>query len=217
MVVRFSSKLALLFKADLESVTDVAPADGYEWHFKIQCNSCHEIDPSWITMNREDTYDLANSRGSANLVMKCKFCKRESSAQFEPTPPIKPYTADDSGRFTKMVVIDCRGLEPVEFEPRVSEGWRGDCSPYCADRIGVSYVKKRMKLVRFFTFWDDTFAIRYVAYPTSPPQSGWMAKGAESGTRFDDIDLSEGEWVEYDEKSAVPVSISNIEAKFQKA
>jgi hypothetical protein len=31
-------------------------------------------------------------------------------------------------------------------------------------------------------------------------QDGWVAKGAESGTPFEDIDLTEGEWVEYDEK-----------------
>jgi hypothetical protein len=31
-------------------------------------------------------------------------------------------------------------------------------------------------------------------------QDGWVAKGTESGTPFEDIDLTEGEWVEYDEK-----------------
>ena len=31
-------------------------------------------------------------------------------------------------------------------------------------------------------------------------QGKWKAVGAESGTRFDEIDLSEGEWYDYDEK-----------------
>ena len=32
------------------------------------------------------------------------------------------------------------------------------------------------------------------------PQSGWTAQGAESGTKFEDIDLTEGDWADYDEK-----------------
>jgi hypothetical protein len=31
-------------------------------------------------------------------------------------------------------------------------------------------------------------------------REGWMAKGDESGTVFEDIDLTEGEWVDYDAK-----------------
>jgi hypothetical protein len=157
-------KLILQLKADLENVTDLAPADGYEWHFKIRCNSCNEVDDNWISMNNEDTRGLTGSRGAANLVMRCKFCRRESSAQFD-TSPIVPYTADSNGNFSRLVVIDCRGLEPVAFQPR----------------------------------------------------NGWTAKGVESGTVFDDVDLSEGEWADYDEKAEEPVSISEIEAKFVKA
>lgn len=33
---------------------------------------------------------------------------------------IKPYTADDSGHLKTMVVFDCRGVEPIEFSPRVN-------------------------------------------------------------------------------------------------
>jgi hypothetical protein len=31
-------------------------------------------------------------------------------------------------------------------------------------------------------------------------QGGWKCVGAASGSKFDDVDLSEGEWVDYDEK-----------------
>ncbi|KAF9898501.1 hypothetical protein BX616_003944 [Lobosporangium transversale] len=48
------------------------------------------------------------------------------------------------------------------------------------------------------------------------PRSGWTAKGAESGTVFEDIDLTDGDWADYDEKSQMPVGISNIESKFIK-
>lgn len=32
------------------------------------------------------------------------------------------------------------------------------------------------------------------------PREGWKAKGHESGTPFEDIDLTEGDWADYDEK-----------------
>lgn len=31
------------------------------------------------------------------------------------------YTSDDSGKFKTLVIFDCRGLEPIEFQPK--SGW----------------------------------------------------------------------------------------------
>ncbi|CAG8789374.1 27962_t:CDS:2, partial [Dentiscutata erythropus] len=70
---------------------------------------------------------------------------------------IKPYTNENSGQFSQMAIIECRGLEFVDFDPR----------------------------------------------------TGFKAKGAESKTIFDDIDLtSKQDWAEYDEEAGVPVGIS---------
>ena len=33
---------------------------------------------------------------------------------------IKPYNAEDSNKFKTIVVFDCRGVEPIDFSPRVS-------------------------------------------------------------------------------------------------
>ncbi|RMZ86067.1 hypothetical protein DV737_g169, partial [Chaetothyriales sp. CBS 132003] len=38
----------------------------------------------------------------------------------------------------------------------------------------------------------------------------WQATGVESGTKFSGIDLSEGEWFDYDEKEGEEVSITDI-------
>ncbi|KAG0743375.1 hypothetical protein G6F57_009721 [Rhizopus arrhizus] len=127
---------SLYIKTDLENVTDLAPTDDCEWYFK-------------------DIYEISGSRGSASLVMRCKFCKREGTAQFEPSFKIKKYNIEQNGKFQQIAQFDCRGLELVDFQPRDS----------------------------------------------------WLAKGAESDTVFNDIDLSEGEWAEYDEKSGEPVGI----------
>ncbi|CAL5431816.1 unnamed protein product [Camellia sinensis] len=43
--------------------------------------------------------------------------------------------------------------------------------------------------------------------------SGWKVESLK-GTKFDDVDLSEGEFAEYDEKGECPVTISNLHAVF---
>lgn len=48
------------------------------------------------------------------------------------------------------------------------------------------------------------------------PGPGWTAEGAESGTKFLDIDLSEGEFSEYDEKVAASVGILGFESEIVK-
>ncbi len=42
----------------------------------------------------------------------------------------------------------------------------------------------------------------------------WVVGFQTSGAKFVDIDLSEGEWSEYDEKASVSVGILNVEHKF---
>ncbi|CAJ0827622.1 16484_t:CDS:10 [Entrophospora sp. SA101] len=157
-------KLGLFFKAELENVTDVGPSgDEYEWHFKVKCSSCNELNENWVGMNRLSQNEILGSRGTANLVIRCKFCRRESSAQIDPIPT-QLYTIENNGKFVKMLAVDCRGLELVDFEPRM----------------------------------------------------GFKATGVDSKTLFEDIDLTEGIWADYDEKAGVPVGISEIETEFKR-
>ncbi|GBG74280.1 hypothetical protein CBR_g18691 [Chara braunii] len=46
------------------------------------------------------------------------------------------------------------------------------------------------------------------------PRDGWVARGTESGTAFNDIDLSSGEFCDWDEKASASVGIYSIEHKF---
>lgn len=48
-------------------------------------------------------------------------------------------------------------------------------------------------------------------------QGDWKASGLESGTKFTSIDLTEGEWFEYDEKSSEEVSIKDIKFDIKRA
>ncbi|KAI1927505.1 hypothetical protein LOZ53_006072 [Ophidiomyces ophidiicola] len=42
------------------------------------------------------------------------------------------------------------------------------------------------------------------------PDGEWQAKGAESNTKFANIDLQDGEWYDYDEKAGEEVSITGL-------
>lgn len=48
------------------------------------------------------------------------------------------------------------------------------------------------------------------------PRSGWVVKAAENGQIFEDVDLSEDDWVEYDNKNNVSIGIYEFESNFIK-
>lgn len=48
------------------------------------------------------------------------------------------------------------------------------------------------------------------------PGGGWIAEVEESGKKFNDVDLSEKEWVEYDDKLKQSVGIYEFESQFIK-
>jgi hypothetical protein len=52
---------------------------------------------------------------------------------------------------------------------------------------------------------------------TKSGQGIWHCRGAESGAPFNEVDLEDGEWVDYDEKGSVPVGISNIKSSWNRA
>jgi len=166
LIFRLLQRLLLSIKAELENVTDLAPAsDTFEYFLQVQCNSCHEIHPKYVTVNRLEERQVKGGKGStAHFVWRCGTCKRESSAKFEPDFPPQPYPSEANGQFAPLVAIDCRGLEFVGFDPR-----------------GI-----------------------------------WKCVGIESGTQFQDVDLDEGEWVDYDEKAALPVGVSGIKSKWSR-
>lgn len=48
------------------------------------------------------------------------------------------------------------------------------------------------------------------------PKAGWIVKSAEGGPKFEDVDLSEDDWVEYDTKNDVSVGIYEFKSDFIK-
>lgn len=48
-------------------------------------------------------------------------------------------------------------------------------------------------------------------------QGTWLADGIDSGTKFTDIDLTDGEWYDYDEKANEEVSIKDLKWEIRRA
>jgi len=48
------------------------------------------------------------------------------------------------------------------------------------------------------------------------PRIGWIAKSVENGQVFENIDLSDDDWADYDEKNKVAVGISEFKFQFIK-
>lgn len=157
-----------MISADLDNLTDLQPQAGcddpnFSYYFKLKCGNCGEVTAKQTCINLGETVPLPKSKGTTNLVQKCKFCGRDGTVTMIPSKG-SPLTQDhsESGKFSPLMAFDCRGFEPMDF----------------------------------------IFA------------NGWRAVSIE-GTKFDEIDLSEGDFSEYDEKGECPVMISNLRATFE--
>ena len=60
--------------------------------------------------------------------------------------------------------------------------------------------------------WDECCELALMF--ARPWQDGWVVE-TTSGTVFDDVDLSSGEWVEYDEKLGESVGVYGLESEFK--
>ncbi|CCL98285.1 uncharacterized protein FIBRA_00279 [Fibroporia radiculosa] len=68
---------------------------------------------------------------------------------------------------------------------------RSVTTPYSADANG--------QFAPFLTV--DCRGLEFIGFD---PRGVWSCSGLDSGTVFDEVDLREGEWVDYDEKVALP-------------
>ncbi|KAL8178649.1 UNVERIFIED_CONTAM: hypothetical protein K2H54_054632 [Gekko kuhli] len=113
-------KIGLQLKATLENITNVRPVgEDFRWYLKLKCGTCGEVSEKWQYLRLMDNHPLKGGRGSATMVQKCKLCSRENSIDIL-SHTIKPYNAEDNETFKTIVEFECRGLEPVDFQPQAS-------------------------------------------------------------------------------------------------
>ncbi|GFP58331.1 hypothetical protein ACSS6W_005537 [Trichoderma asperelloides] len=61
------------------------------------------------------------------------------------------------------------------------------------------------------------FDCRGLEFVEFKPEGDWLADGIDSGTKFTGIDLTEGEWFDYDEKAGEEVSIKELTWEIKRA
>jgi len=114
-------KIGLQISAQLENVTDLkAEGDDFRWYLKLKCTHCNEETAEFVYLTQAESHPLKGGRGSASLVLRCKLCSRDHSIDIIPDS-LQSYNSDDVPQFKTIITFDCRGVEPVTFEPRM--GW----------------------------------------------------------------------------------------------
>ncbi|CAG0892537.1 unnamed protein product [Cyprideis torosa] len=116
-------KVALQLKARFENLTNLRPVgEDFRWYLKLRCANCGEIPDHWQYVTLTESHPLKGGRGHASLVTKCKLCARENSIDIIPDSLGK--VTSDSTEFQTVVIFDCRGMEPTDFDARV--GWAAE-------------------------------------------------------------------------------------------
>ncbi|KAK2785477.1 hypothetical protein FQN53_007738, partial [Emmonsiellopsis sp. PD_33] len=69
--------------------------------------------------------------------------------------------------------------------------------------------KKGQKIIEF-----DCRGLEFTEFKAD---GEWEAKGLETTTKFSSVDLSEGEWYDYDEKAGGEVSIQEVSWEIRRA
>ncbi|GJC85832.1 UPF0587 protein C2D10.03c [Colletotrichum liriopes] len=61
------------------------------------------------------------------------------------------------------------------------------------------------------------FDCRGLEFTEFIPEGEWLAEGIDSGSKFSAIDLTDGEWYDYDEKAGEEVSIKDLKWEIKRA
>lgn len=114
-------KIALQIQCTLDNIEKLEPSGpAFSWCLKFTCSNCGESSNKWNYVSLEESTPVQRGSGVNHFISKCKLCSRENSMAIIESS-VKSFTEDDQGKFTTIVIFDCRGLEPSDFNAR--EGW----------------------------------------------------------------------------------------------
>lgn len=109
----------LYLSAELNNVTNLKPQDSvnepFEYSFVIQCTKCRENHNKPVVVNVHEKYEIEGSRGEASFVGACSFCKAKSNISISLPKGFEGYKLEHSGKEVKMLEIDARGFDVVEY------------------------------------------------------------------------------------------------------
>lgn len=74
-----------------------------------------------VRVSAADEVELPGSRGSAHFALKwVRDARHAAHLTLAPVKGVtRPYTAADDGKWVGVVGMECRGLEPVSWQPEV--------------------------------------------------------------------------------------------------
>uniref|UniRef100_A0A023F7P6 Uncharacterized protein n=1 Tax=Triatoma infestans TaxID=30076 RepID=A0A023F7P6_TRIIF len=113
-------KYALKISCTVENITQLTTSGpDFEWHLKLQCRDCNEADPSWHAICENEEIEGKHGPGTFNFQMKCKFCSNIATVDVV-KGSIKPLKANENDIIDNQlaVLFDCRGVEPIGFDPQ---------------------------------------------------------------------------------------------------
>ncbi|CAF4952560.1 unnamed protein product [Pieris macdunnoughi] len=131
------------------------------------------------------------------LKLKCCSCGEESDKFHDLTEAEK--VPQKHNRSETNLLIKCK-LCSRENSIDVIEGSNG---------ILTSEDENKFKTIVIF----DCRGVELVDFQ---PKSGWIAEAEDNGKKFEEVDLSEKEWAEYDEKNQNSVGVYELEWNFVK-
>ncbi|XP_070493364.1 UPF0587 protein GA18326 isoform X2 [Chironomus tepperi] len=110
--------ISLQISCMFENIEEIKTGYNYSYFLKLRCNNCGESDDVWHDICEEErTHQNTRNAKGFNMLIKCKMCSRENTIDIvEDSNDI--YLEDDTGKFKPIVTFDCRGIEPIDFDPR---------------------------------------------------------------------------------------------------
>ncbi len=114
----------LVLRATLENVATVRAPEDFALRVKFVCGGCNEAWAAFSVFTAADAVDIPGSKGTAQLVQKCKLCSRVCTADVLPRPPSGgAYTAADSEarKGVALLRIEARGMAPQAWQ--LGPGW----------------------------------------------------------------------------------------------
>ncbi|XP_015118711.1 CXXC motif containing zinc binding protein [Diachasma alloeum] len=114
-------KIALNIKANLDNIEELKPCGpDFRWCVQFTCSNCGEKSDKWNYISLSDQVPAEHGRDVFHFSCKCKLCSRVNTVTIL-GDSVKSYGVEDLEKFKRIVVFDCRGIEPSNFSAR--EGW----------------------------------------------------------------------------------------------
>lgn len=186
-------KVGLQISCQFENIEELKTCHpSYAFFVKVKCSNCGEKDGNFHDISEECRVgeDSRNPKGF-NFFMKCKLCTRTNSIDI-----IEGSNGKWVGRgcsiIAKIPISSSNLLPKIHFSAPYTEADAGKFKTI------VAFDCRGLELEEFSA------------------RTGWIAKGIDGKSYFEDIDLSEDDWADYDEKTSNSVGISEFKSQFVK-